>query len=151
MILTIIYAKRWQKLSKPEQKDFSKKIAIWGGLALVLLLVAFGRAHWITGLLAGLVAIASRATQLAVYFPILKKLFGQTENAQPVNPNLDLNNLSRQQAADILGVDINASDDEIRLAHKKLMQKIHPDRGGSELLAKQINTAKDVLLKTKGM
>ena len=151
MILTIVYAKRWQKLSKPEQKDFSKKIAIWGGLALVLLLVAFGRAHWITGLLAGLVAIASRATQLAVYFPVLKKLFGQTSNAQPANPNLDLNNLSRQQAADILGVDANASGDEIRLAHKKLMQKIHPDRGGSELLAKQINTAKDVLLKTKGM
>ena len=55
--------------------------------------------------------------------------------------------MGRQQAADILGVEINASDEEVRMAHKKLMQKIHPDRGGSELLAKQINTAKDVLMK----
>ncbi|MCL4167184.1 UNVERIFIED_CONTAM: hypothetical protein GTU68_041467 [Idotea baltica] len=53
--------------------------------------------------------------------------------------------MSRQDAADILGIDINASQDEIRTAHKKLMQKIHPDRGGSDALAKQINEAKRVL------
>lgn len=145
-IIFVIYVhKRWKQLSPEEQKDFSKKIAIWGGVGLVLGLVAMGRAHWITGLLAGLVAIAARASQLAPYFPILKKLFGQTSNAS--NQEVDLNNMGRQQAADILGVEINASDEEVRMAHKKLMQKIHPDRGGSELLAKQINTAKDVLMK----
>ncbi len=147
MALIVFNAKRWEKLSKPEQQDFSKKIAIWGGLSVILILVAAGRASWITGLIAGLVAVASRASQLAPYFPMFKKFFGEAPNAQPSNQGLDLNNMSRQQAADVLGVDIQAPIDDIKLAHKKLMQKIHPDRGGSELLAKQINTARDVLLK----
>lgn len=143
--MIVFSAKRWKTLSKAEQKDFSKKIAIWGGLGLVLVLISAGRAHWVTGLLAGLVAIASRASQLAAYFPVFKNIFGESTKAQA--KEVDLSNMSRQQAADTLGIEIAASKEDIRLAHKKLIQKIHPDRGGSELLAKQINTAKDVLLK----
>ena len=55
--------------------------------------------------------------------------------------------MSRQEAADILAVDIDASESEIKMAHKRLMQKMHPDRGGSDALARQINIAKDTLLK----
>jgi len=80
--MIIFSAKRWEKLSKPEQKEFTKKIAIWGGLGIVLALVATGRANWLTGLLAGLLAVASRATQLAVYFPIFKKIFGQSSGSR---------------------------------------------------------------------
>ena len=77
---------------------------------------------------------------------MLKGLFGESNKNQASN-DVDLTNMSRQQAADILGIEVDASSEDVRLAHKKLMQKIHPDRGGSELLAKQINTAKDILLK----
>lgn len=55
--------------------------------------------------------------------------------------------LSPGQAADILGVDLKADTSTIRAAHKRLMKTAHPDRGGSEYLAQQINAAKDVLLK----
>ena len=55
--------------------------------------------------------------------------------------------ISVVQAYEILGLEQNASHEQIKKAHKQLMQKIHPDRGGSSYLAAQINAAKDVLLK----
>lgn len=146
IVAVIFSAKRWHRLDKDERKNMNKTILIWGGLGLVLVLIATGRAHWITGLLAGVVAVAARATQLAEYFPALKRYFPQGQASAYSNTS-DFNTvMDRAQAADILGIDIDASKEDVRNAHKRLMQKLHPDRGGSELLAKQINQARDVLL-----
>ena len=54
--------------------------------------------------------------------------------------------MSDKQARDILGIDDTASKKDVIKAHKRLMQKMHPDRGGSDYLAKQINKARDTLL-----
>lgn len=54
--------------------------------------------------------------------------------------------MDREEALDILGLDENATDADVKKAYHSLMTKMHPDRGGSTYLAAKINQAKDLLL-----
>lgn len=57
--------------------------------------------------------------------------------------------LSLLDAADLLGVPVDASREDIHAAYRKLMARNHPDAGGSAGLAARINAARDLLLKAQ--
>ncbi|WP_428030917.1 hypothetical protein [Ancylobacter sp.] len=54
--------------------------------------------------------------------------------------------MSLDEARAVLGLEPGATAPQIRAAHRRLMQLVHPDRGGTDYLAVKINRAKDVLL-----
>lgn len=91
-----------------------------------------------------LAAVDPKGAQLLQGY--LSQRYGQRWQ-EAVSGGASAEGLSPGQAADILGIDLGADAGTIRAAHKKLMKTAHPDRGGSEYLAQQINAAKDVLLK----
>ncbi|RBP16735.1 hypothetical protein DFR50_10412 [Roseiarcus fermentans] len=58
--------------------------------------------------------------------------------------------MTRREAWETLGLAEGASAEDIIGAHRALMKKLHPDRGGSTGLAARVNQAKDVLLQRHG-
>ena len=46
----------------------------------------------------------------------------------------------------MLELGLEAGDDEIIAAHRRLIARVHPDRGGSADLARRVNQARDLLL-----
>ncbi len=129
-------------------------------LALILvvglaILAASGRMHWIAALGAAIVPFLKRAFSLIRYLPVFRGLFGayQQYGAKGAGGaggggggGAD-GDMSLEKAREILDLKPGASRDEIIAAHRRLMQKVHPDRGGSNYLAQQLNEAKRVLLK----
>ncbi len=67
-----------------------------------------------------------------------------TQHAPP--PRGPRTDMTREEALAVLGLSEGASVDDIRAAHRRLIQRMHPDVGGTADLAARINRAKDVLL-----
>ena len=117
------------------------KMAKWlryGGVTLLLAVAAYLA---ITGRMPVAMLLAGWALWLLGKKPPPTKpepQAGQTARARA--------GLSRQEALDILGLHPGASLEDIRTAHKRLMQTCHPDHGGSSYLAARLNAARDVLL-----
>lgn len=100
----------------------------------------------------GLAIVAARLTRtpLAVLLGAAPQLLRIMQNfermQQQQNQGGSSSAMTREEAALILGVPESASTQQVRDAHRKLMQKNHPDHGGSDYLAAKINQARDVLL-----
>ncbi len=141
----------WYKLktAPPAKRKKLLFTAIATALGLVLLLLAVtGHLNLITAAIAGLFAAAPRLLHYARYLPLLQRLFQGRKPHDPAGqpPPSAGDAMSHQQALDILGLQPGASREAILRAHKRMMQKVHPDRGGSDYMAAQINQAKKTLL-----
>ena len=73
---------------------------------------------------------------------------GGSHNAGEQNRELrnDPPSMSEAEAREVLGIGPGATETDIAESHRRLMQLIHPDRGGSPYFAVKVNQAKEVLL-----
>jgi hypothetical protein len=105
----------------------------------ILSAVLFMRSNWIFAIPAAVGALAC-----GLQYAKLSALGRQ--NAKSLSQGADM---SEGEALAVLGLSASASTDDIRAAHRKLIEQVHPDKGGNDYLAAQINKARDVLLKVK--
>jgi len=56
-------------------------------------------------------------------------------------------NSDEMRARAVLGVGATADADAIRAAHRRKVADAHPDRGGSAALTREVNAARDLLLR----
>ena len=130
------------KLGRPfAVKAFIVTIAI-----LLISLAAIGRVHWVGAALASLLAVVRLSLPMLIRSLLFLQRFMQSKaNASQGNQQTD-SDISIEHAFAILGLEAGASNEDIITAHRRLIQKLHPDRGGNEFLATQLNLAKDKLL-----
>ncbi|WP_347989395.1 molecular chaperone DnaJ [Methylomonas sp. AM2-LC] len=152
VMVMLVWVLPWLKKVSPEQiKVWLKKILTGLGLLLLVALVLSGRLNWLFALLGVVFATGLRlAPVLLRYMPHLHKLWTFFKSAKKQqksdSENFRSAAITQQEALDILGLKAGASAADIIAAHRKLIARVHPDKGGSDYLAAQINLAKKVLL-----
>ena len=87
----------------------------------------------------------AQAAQLLEAF-IQRKQEGRTGRRQSAG-TANSRVMTAEEAYAVLGLPMGAGREEIQLAHRNLMKKMHPDQGGTTYLASKINEAKELLLK----
>jgi small-conductance mechanosensitive channel len=121
--------------------------------AALIFLGATGHLNWLFALLGIVVAFAARMLPVLLrYAPYLHRLWLEfiatkqhSSGRQGDRPGTK-GAMTKEEAYEVLGLKPSATEQDIIAAHRKLMQKIHPDRGGSDYLAAKINLAKKILL-----
>ena len=125
------------------------------------------RGHWRTG--AGLLAIGSFAAAAllavradwpeavamvtiacALLLGARSRQIGGPKPTAQAKPLKRAERISVDDARAVLGVGEGATVAEVRAAYTRLMRIAHPDHGGSDGLAAQLNAARDRLLREKG-
>ncbi len=68
------------------------------------------------------------------------------KDAAQGNQDVQHDTMTVERALKVLDLPDTADRDDVVAAHRRLMQRLHPDRGGSAFLAATLNEAKKVLL-----
>jgi len=155
LIFAVYQASRWfSRLPDQQKRRWLKQGGLIGGAVLLIWLILSGKLSLLLGLIMLILTFLLRILDsLSRYGPLIKQLWlrmngqsqqsGESQGGAPANRST----MTRQEALKILGLEQGASEQEIILAHRRLIARLHPDKGGSDYLAAQINLAKKILLK----
>lgn len=145
----------WYRISNAPA-DKRKNLIFWSTAGVIIgtlvVLAATGRMHWLYALGGSIAAFMPRVISALRYLPLINRFrqqYTQNTSQQTGRQSAGRTNPGKMtvaEAREILGVKPDATREEIIMAHKRMMQKVHPDRGGSDYLAAQLNQAKDTLL-----
>ncbi|TLM77767.1 molecular chaperone DnaJ [Microbulbifer harenosus] len=151
------------KYTPPDKRR--KLLVQWVLIALALaavLLAITGRLHWVGAAIAVVLPLLGQAWRtFGRHLPWIAPLIARHAQARAEKQKSTDEKAHRdhasatdrepqltvEEARKILSVSAHASREEIIGAHRKLIQKFHPDRGGNDYLASRINAAKTLLLK----
>jgi len=146
----IMWYLSWYRRASPRQRNQSLLAILLYGLGEALLvLVVIGKLHALFAIGRALGPWVNRALAARLMWRQVSSFranAGTSSNSGHHQNRANPGVMTQQEALEILGLNSGASKEEVIAAHKKLMQKIHPDKGGSSFLASQINQAKDTLL-----
>ena len=150
IVLALYFAFRWLKTGYQEKgRPFLVKALLTLVAIGFVALAATGRVHWVGAMLASaLAALRFALPMLLRALPFLQQVHKARaeKNQSSETPPSQSGEMNIAEALEVLGLSGQPSKKEIIEAHRKLIQKLHPDRGGNDYLAAKINRAKDVLL-----
>lgn len=144
----------WLHPRRPGKGALIGTLAALALVAALAVLAATGRLHWLAAVAAAVLPFLRKAFMLLFRVaPLLGRLFTAfrqrpgSGGASGAGAGAAAGGaMTRQQALQILGLAAGAGRQEILDAHRRLMAKNHPDKGGSTFIAQQLNEAKRVLL-----
>ncbi len=145
-LIGVMWYLGWYRRADKTQRNRSLiSILLYGIAAALLILVLTGRIPWLFALFSAAVPWIYRAlTVKQMWNRFNQSRHNNTHRGESRSSTIA--KMTREQAYKILDLPVGASQQDIIDAHRRLIQKVHPDRGGSDFLATQINQAKDILL-----
>jgi hypothetical protein len=136
VLALLLVSRGLSNLSRRAMKRLALAVLCLGAATALVLFVVSGR-----------FALAAPAGALALW-GMRAYLLARQIRAKSVGPEKPAASqaMDRAQALEVLGLEPEASKDDIEAAYKTLIVKNHPDQGGTDWLATQLNEARRILL-----
>jgi len=150
LALTYLLSTRFRQWVRARAPMFVLGLIAFTAVALAI----SGRLNWIFAAISAAIPVIWRMAPLLRFLPMVARLGGlwrrrrsdASDRGDGSGPPQRNTRMSRDEAAEMLGVARDADREAVLAAHRRLMQRLHPDRGGTDYLASRLNEARDVLL-----